>query len=326
MPKSNLNADAVKRIQAGLCACGCGVPIPRSAPYLGSSRHVDAEGLYASAACRQRAYRARAKRGEVRTRDERRADALRAEATRMLRSAEHAESTVRYYTAEAAGLRKRATELEAEAAALVKIPGDRPRRRAKGTDAGAVARPVLDVEAVEREMVGWAFTRDTSAPELARHVDDQNAGEDLRTASRAPAPCAYCGKPSTGQTMARAFRGERERAWRATCDACGTAIYMGADPLTLGEPAPVLGAPGAVTEHPRKLTGAQRQLLIRIVEETDRTIREGVRMGARIGDGRDQRVVRVLDDLRLVNVAGDGSTGPMLVLPSKLGRRAVGAE
>lgn len=306
MPKSNLNADEQARIKAGECACGCGEPIPRSAPYLGSSRHVDAEGLYASQACRQRAYRNRAKRGEVRTREQRRADALRLEAASARRAAEHAESTVRYYTAEAARLRKRAAELDADADGQIKIPGltERPRRRAKGTDVGAVARPSRDVEAVDR---------DTAAPELARHVEDPNAGEDLRAASRPPAPCDYCGKPSTGQTMARAEHNPR-REWRATCATCGEAIYNGRDPSTVGTAAPVLGAPAPLPGAPA-LTPPQRELLIRVVDGSTGAA------SLRISDGRDKRVIRFLESLRMVNTAESGAL--LLARPTDFGRAIV---
>lgn len=111
-----LTAEERERVEAGLCACGCGEELPRVVlfvAYDGTPHHgerPDPAARYASPACRQRCYRRRKARGEVYTREQRRRD--------------RQESAARELLARAAALRRQAVKLQAEALQLEK-QGDR---------------------------------------------------------------------------------------------------------------------------------------------------------------------------------------------------------
>lgn len=106
MPAASLSPVQQERVDAGLCACGCGGEIERSywhrSPYAGGN------------ACRQRAYRERRRSGHVLPRIARQRRQLQDEIAKVRAEARHhdALAALHYKAATTALLRLR--ELEAE--------------------------------------------------------------------------------------------------------------------------------------------------------------------------------------------------------------------
>jgi len=125
MPAAELNAPETARVAKGLCACGCGEPLPE---HRGWGTRQD---IYISKAHKQRAYRARLKEGRVIPQEKRNRDSAREEARSLLAQAEWAKDRAARAKAEEKRLRKEAKALLAYADGQQQIPGVKPGNGAK---------------------------------------------------------------------------------------------------------------------------------------------------------------------------------------------------